>query len=361
VDGLRGIAMLMVLVYHCSFADTIIRVPAPHGDWYLDVTAPLHYGYLGVHLFLVLSGFCLAYPLALHGAGSMYLDWQRFFRRRARRILPAYYMALALFTVRPVLERAFRSAIGQPDGGVEGYTTGEIISHLFLVHNLSPAWNLEINAAFWTLGLEWQLYLVFPLLVCGFQRWGPTRMLAATLAVTLAYRTAVYSTQHLFFVNAVPGRLFEFVLGMAAALALRNRERSELMGWQPRYALGCILFGALALGAHHGWSPQSPITDALWGLTFFCLLMHAGTRWPTGGGWLSSRPLVALGVISYSVYLTHLGVVAFFQQVLALRHLPPLTTLLLFDFLVAPLAIAIGWVFFRLVEVRLSQADARLS
>ena len=71
IDGLRGLAILMVLVYHAWVHTIHAPVRAALGSWSLDLTYPLHYGYLGVHLFLVLSGFCLTYPLACGGAAGM--------------------------------------------------------------------------------------------------------------------------------------------------------------------------------------------------------------------------------------------------------------------------------------------------
>ena len=59
VDGLRGLGMLMVLTYHCWVHPVGVPVRVPLLGGAVDVTAPLHLGYLGVHLFLVLSGFCL--------------------------------------------------------------------------------------------------------------------------------------------------------------------------------------------------------------------------------------------------------------------------------------------------------------
>jgi peptidoglycan/LPS O-acetylase OafA/YrhL len=357
IDGLRGLAMLMVLAYHCWVHTIRVPIAVPVGHWHLDVTSPLHLGYLGVHLFLVLSGFCLTYPLAREGAAAMRLDPRRFFRRRAWRILPPYYAALGLFILFSLLERGVRAATGRSVAGVPEITVGQVVSHLFMVHNFSLAWMGSINASFWTLALEWQLYLIFPLLVWGFRRWGPARTVAAVLALTLAYRTWVYRTQDVsrlevgyLYSYALPGRVFEFVLGMVAALALARLSGVPGPEWPRRYLAVAVAFGLLGVFVAHRWTLFSPVTDVVWGLAFFCLVMYGGGRSAAGGGWLDSRPLVALGFISYSVYLIHEPLIRGAYS--ALQHLPlsPVATLLLFELVAAPLLIGIGWLFFRIIE-----------
>jgi peptidoglycan/LPS O-acetylase OafA/YrhL len=361
----------MVLVYHCWVHTIRAPIPVAVGRWSVDITAPLHYGYLGVHLFLLLSGFCLTYPLVRGGTAGMRLDQKRFFRRRAWRILPPYYVALAAFSMLPLLEGAVRAALGSTTAGVEGVTVGQVVSHLFMVHNFSLAWMGAINASFWSLALEWQLYLVFPLLVGAFARWGAGRTLCAVLALTLVYRCWVYAAHDVtrlevgyIYAYALPGRLFEFVLGMVAAVALAPRAQpGGGMAVTPpsrvaivRYFAGAVLLGLLGLAIAHGWSPFAPITDIVWGLAFFCLVMYAGGRSAAGGGWLDARPLVALGLISYSVYLIHEPLVRRGYALLQTLSLTPPAMLLLFELLVAPLLVGLGWLFFIAVEGRFVRA-----
>jgi peptidoglycan/LPS O-acetylase OafA/YrhL len=80
--------------------------------------------------------------------------------------------------------------------------------------------------------------------------------------------------------------------------------------------------------------------------------MYAGGRSAAGGGWLDSRPLVALGLISYSVYLVHEPLIRRGYAALHFLHLSPVATLLLFELGVAPLLIGLGWLFFLAVESR---------
>jgi peptidoglycan/LPS O-acetylase OafA/YrhL len=398
--------MLMVLSFHCwQCCGTV--APIPVSGWHRALILLLRHGYLGVHLFLVLSGFCLTYPLAREGAAAMRLDLRWFFIRRAWRILPPYYIALAFFCALPVLEAVVRRALGRPVGSVFPFTAGQVMSHLLMLHNLSPAWVRTINGSFWSLALEWQLYLVFPLLVAAFRRWGPARALAGVLVLTLAYRGWVYALHAgsgswpLAPPNAVgcwlaygqvPGRVFEFALGMLAALVLRGSAESPVRArtvldyeheheheqeagdaglamlsppLRPagqralpapqasrRHLLGAVLSALLAFGVALGWSSFSPVTDILWGIAFFCLVLYAGGRSAMGGGWLDSRPLVALGTISYSVYLLHEPLIRLVEELLGRHHLSPPAAGALFVFGVAPLMIALGWLYYHAVEVR---------
>jgi peptidoglycan/LPS O-acetylase OafA/YrhL len=370
VDGLRGLAMLMVLAFHCWFC-LGIRLPITLGPWTVDAMMPLRHGYLGVHLFLVLSGFCLTYPLAKEGGAGMRLDLRRFMARRAWRILPPYYIALAFFSLRPALEAGLRAALGKPVGSGEHYTAGQVLSHVFLVHNLSPAWVRTINGSFWSLALEWQLYLVFPLLVWGFRRFGPARTLAAVLALTVAYRTWVYlefvtlgglqyrvrhAVDFCLAYATLPARLFEFALGMLAAVKVAGMRAAPTPAATGGFLRGAVLCAVLGLCLTHFWSPFSPITDVAWGLASYCLLLFAGGRSATGGCWLEARPLVSLGLISYSVYLVHEPLVRRIAGVLQPLHLSPVSGLIVYGLLVAPLAIACGWLYFRLVESRFVRA-----
>jgi peptidoglycan/LPS O-acetylase OafA/YrhL len=371
IDGLRGLAVLMVLVYHCWVHTIRAPILVAVAGRSVDVTGPLHYGYLGVHLFLLLSGFCLTYPLVQNGAAGMRLELRRFFRRRAWRILPPYYVAVALFSVFPLVEIGARALLGWTTAGVQGVTVGQVVSHLLMVHNFSLAWMGAINGSFWSLALEWQLYLVFPLLVWAFARWGVWPTVAVVLAGTLQYRYWVYTTQDVsrleigyIYAYALPGRLFEFVMGMAAAVALSPRVlpggRMAIAAESERavrlYFAASVALGLLGLVIAHKWSPFTPVTDVVWGLAFFCLVMYAGGRSAAGGGWLDARPLVALGLISYSVYLVHEPLLR--RGYAAFRHLElsPSLTLLFFELLVAPLLVGLGWLFFRAVEGRFVSA-----
>jgi peptidoglycan/LPS O-acetylase OafA/YrhL len=170
--------------------------------------------------------------------------------------------------------------------------------------------------------------------------------------------------------NAMPGRLFEFVLGMTAAVLLAGmRPLAPPKGGPWRSQARCphrvrirlwlaaaTALGLLGLCVTHQWSPYSPGADVIWGLAFFCLVMYGGGCSAAGGGWLEWRPLTALGLISYSVYLIHEPLMRFTYALLRPHLHSPLRTLLFFELGMIPALIGLGWLFYCLVEARVIAA-----
>jgi peptidoglycan/LPS O-acetylase OafA/YrhL len=169
LDGVRGLAALYVVVNHI-FLRTFPGYPVDHAPfwagWFI-------YGRFAVVVFIVLSGFSLALSPARHGwrLGSV----SRFARRRARRILPAYWAAL-VFSLAVAWLLVAQPGYGVPDTRAV-LVNGLLLQNLLTTH--SP------NAAFWSMAVEAQLYIGFPLLLLAARRWGAVAMVAAvTLVVT---------------------------------------------------------------------------------------------------------------------------------------------------------------------------------
>jgi peptidoglycan/LPS O-acetylase OafA/YrhL len=155
LDGLRALAALSVLFYH-AFSSVTDRVVI-FGQ---DVSFAWYYGQTGVHLFFVLSGFLLFLPYARAMLQARPLPSARlFYRRRALRILPAYWVCLAglILTQLPLRWAQYTSLTGLEN----------IAAHVVLFHDDFDAFNRTIEDPFWTLAVEWQFYLVLPLLAAG--------------------------------------------------------------------------------------------------------------------------------------------------------------------------------------------------
>src|SRR5436309_9671142 len=163
LDGVRGLAALYVVVNHV-FLRTFPGYPKDGAPFWAGW---LIYGRFAVVVFIVLSGFSLALSPARHG-------WRldavsRFARRRARRILPAYWAALVFSLVVAWL-------VVPPPG--QGLPTGKsVLVNGLLVQNIVGA--PSPNRSFWSMAVEAQLYIFFPLLLLLVGRFGAVVMLVA--------------------------------------------------------------------------------------------------------------------------------------------------------------------------------------
>src|SRR5207248_19964 len=170
LDGIRGLAALFVVINHV-FLRAFPGYPVDHAPlwaaWFI-------YGRFAVVVFIVLSGFSLALSPARHG---WRLDGvSRFAHRRARRILPAYWAALA-FSLAVAWLIVPQPGHGMPD-------TKSVLVNGLLVQNVVGAHSP--NSAFWSMAVEAQLYLLFPLLLLMVRRRGAIVMVAAVTLVVAA-------------------------------------------------------------------------------------------------------------------------------------------------------------------------------
>lgn len=297
LDVLRALAAMLVVFYH-------LFELGPPAMKSLLLWPPNPYGWIGVDLFFVLSGFFI---------GRLVLEPVRFspgafFVRRALRILPAYYfsiLAIVLFL--------------QPGLLFSANGWWHLASHAFLFHNLLPDHHGSINGVYWTLGVEWQFYLLMLLAAPLLRRsLGLVTVLLVALAICWSYRAAIYlhgsdnlmlRFQH---GTQLPGMLDLFVVGIVCAKLSLSRSI-----WLERLAPMVLTIGVIAMAAtlrylqsHIGdyWTHGFSIigTRSLMAISFGLLVL--GMLHPPR--WLIA-PLDALGVTrlgqySYSIYLFHL-------------------------------------------------------
>jgi peptidoglycan/LPS O-acetylase OafA/YrhL len=310
IDGMRAAACLAVFAHHCWMfsGQPEWRIPLPHGHS-VNLLRLCQFGNTGVHLFLLLSGYCLFRSFARPG-GMDRFKVGGFARQRAWRILPGYYAACLLFLFLPVLLRP-----------VSGWTVNgfhfapqpgpvSVLLHILLLHGFYAPALYDLNGAFWSLSLEWQFYFTFPLLAWAFHRQGPWLTLAVVGGVNLLYRYAVArwllsgdSTANWTWCSIFAGRWLEFGLGMLAAWQAARQPAGKMPGREV-IALGAVALGcALAGGAAVAFSPLS---DIFWGLAYYCLLRVTLRTGTTAQRLFALRPLVWIGTISYSIYLLHM-------------------------------------------------------
>jgi peptidoglycan/LPS O-acetylase OafA/YrhL len=299
VEGLRGLAALYVVLGHlCSMSDpsNLAGKASTAPIWFQRLTAPFAFGHLAVAAFIVISGFCL--QLSLFGGGDGRIrSAKHFFSRRARRILPAYYGCLALSLA--VAVYVTPKLHGMPFEMYGPVTRENVLAHLLLIHNFSPAWMYKLNGVLWSISIEAQLYILFPLIVAGFFRIGRwwTLALASIAAIVVLFTVPDALKLYSWFLPL-------FALGMASAhLIYRPHPRIGLRAGVAKLIAGVSTIFCL-YGLVRGW--LLPVTDALAGLAVASLCYYGTVDRPTiAVRLLSARPLVALGAFSYSLYLMH--------------------------------------------------------
>ena len=350
IDALRGFACLWVLLFH-----TFEAHPVPSGIIYFPLRFLIGFsniGWLGVSLFLVLSGFCLYYPLVCkNSVPDIRINIGQFLIKRAYRILPPYYISLILsllLNARSLHQHGKSLSLLVANGL-------DIPLHLVMLHNLTVATVSSISPVCWSLALEWQLYLVFPIIIWFSAKYGLRFILFFTLLVAILWQFLIYirlgssfqwnplltATYH-----SLPGRLFEFVAGMmAAALVARpNFSQRRVMILVGSFCFVPALYIVLFRYRF------GPLCDQLWGVVFSCGLAVLGNvRNDLLAHYRLARALIYLGVRSYSVYLVHLLVLFVLPMPKSSANFQEIV-FFIGSFLKIGVAILVGLAFYRIAE-----------
>lgn len=368
IDALRGLSALAVVFVH---AFEIYNLGLPDiGDGLGGLTnRPEHLviralyewffrlGGLAVPVFIMLSGYSLMIPVARSGA-SMRTPRQigTFFARRARRIIPPYYAAMAL----ALLVIVVVPGMGTPaevywDRALRNLNWMNMLAHLLLVHNIVPGWGSSINPPFWSLPIEWQIYFLFPILVLLWRRFGVAVVFALTamyMAVPLVLDIPLPPFSNINFVLL-------FVAGMAGAMinfapdGLEARLRGRLPWWALTIA-GMLLLLAIHVGKVAFGLPI-PLMSTVAGLVFALLVVACTNDQLAGretivGRVLSHPALTWLGLFSYSLYLIHMPILATVARAARALGLTTTTSYLAVMFVGIPAALALAYGFHLVFE-----------
>jgi len=252
---------------------------------------PLWYGHLAVASFIVLSGFCLQWAAFKRSEEGDTTQVGEFFKRRCRRILPPYYACLVASLV--VCYCVTQHQKGMPWEQYVPVSSGALLSHVFMVHNLSAGWMYRINGVLWSIAIEFQLYFTFPWLALAIRKRGWIALLIG-LSVLTAVLTLLPVSLKLY-----PWYAVLFGVGIWAARFARS-ERS-LPGLS---AIALVLF-ASAIGSLH-LSRLLVFPDMLWGtgVAFMLVSILRGGLTPVKS-FLGCKPVATVGMFSYSLYLIH--------------------------------------------------------
>jgi peptidoglycan/LPS O-acetylase OafA/YrhL len=274
LDGLRGIAILLVVVAHAwNGISPVNRRLFP------QTTNVSGGGYLGVQLFFVLSGFLItSLLLAEHGRTGR-VSLVRFYERRCRRLLPALFLCTGLFLV-----YVFVRGGAARDGAI-----GTVVKALTYTADFPGLIGLKTNDWFghtWTLAIEEQFYIVWPLLLLLAIRWGRRAVLTIALvgiAIDLALQFGLASPDLLM--------MHWDALMAGCAVAATQLRVPRVAGW---LAFALLAAGTVELPNKGPWITTASVAVCL------VALLHA-----RDAPWLRARVLVYFGSISYGLYLWH--------------------------------------------------------
>lgn len=303
LEGLRGIAVTLVVLFHAGL---------------LGVVG----GFVGVDAFYVISGFLITGLLARELSANGRLDLAAFYGRRARRILPAATVAIvvilacAAFIVAPL-------DLGSV--AIDASASGLFVGNLVFAFRATDYFGATAPSPFlhyWSLGVEEQFYLVWPLLlVVAFRMRRPRLITFVIFLGSLALCVWLTPAHAPWAFYMLPTRAWQLALGALLALNAPALVRvpspiATLGGWT---GLALLALAAIALEPGVGY----PGFAALLPSVSIALLIIGGTR-PLGPGRLLAMwPLRSLGRISFSLYLYHWPLLVLGE--IAFGGLPPTT------------------------------------
>ena len=290
IDGLRAIAILPVLLFHA-------HVPGFSG------------GYVGVDIFFVISGYLITAIIAREvDAGRFSL--LRFYERRFRRIVPA--LSLMILVV-----LACAAWLYLP-GDLEGVPRSALAAIVFA----SNLWFFTDTGYFaggadvkpllhtWSLAVEEQYYIGFPLLLMLLARHAPrwrTAAVAGIAALSLALAILLQRDTSGFTFYLLPTRAWELLAGALPALgaipAIRARWAREALAWTGLLAIALAVLFYDRTTIFPGLAALPPVLGA-------AALIHAAPG-TSAARLLSLPPLVGIGLVSYSLYLWHWPLIVF--------------------------------------------------
>jgi len=310
IDGLRAVAVLAVVAFHAF------------PRW-------LPGGYVGVDVFFVISGYLISSQLMAEAA-SGHLSFSGFYARRIRRIFPALIVVLTAVAIAgwwlllPPEWQELRKHIGASAIFANNIVLWSESGYFDVAADLKPLLHL------WSLGVEEQFYLIWPMLIWWWRREGrwPAAiavLVALSFAINVATVTAGAADAAFYLPHT---RLWQ--LGAGAWLAALARGGKTMPSWitrrlyrspsadSDRHVANVMSVAGLLLilltfvtlsraeAAYPGWPALAPTLGA-------ALVIAAGSGAVLNRAWLSMRPMVFVGLISYPLYLWHWPILSFLQ------------------------------------------------
>jgi len=330
VDGLRGVAAMLVVLYHlCINTETLLRPFTP--DWLHALLGS--FGATGVNVFFVLSGFVISMSLRNAPLSGRYVAM--FALRRSVRLDPPYWVTIVLCIALAKLSALLFTELA----GRGQFPAAQVVAHLFYLQNILGYG--DISAVFWTLCIELQFYLVLVLVLTAAYdparpRTRPILAIAALTALSLVLAVGQIKLP----VDGLFVRYWHmFGLGVLTCWCVFGD-----LAWRWWWALVAVeLF--VVCGAAPSLPHFAPILAAV--------VLVLSRRWVAARDWLGGTVHQFLGKLSYSLYLMH--PIVGWSTISVLKKLfgdrPSLPLGLLYVAAGIAASVAAAWVLYRLVEL----------
>lgn len=292
IDGLRAVAVLLVVLFHAGF--------------------PVSGGYVGVDIFFVISGYLITGILAREMSQQTF-TYKAFYNRRIKRLIPALLVVfigtiiLAWNILLPEPFKDFVTSIRYAFFGISNFYFYEQTADYFA----ADAGELPLLHT-WSLGVEEQFYVVWPLLMLalfGLSRYLSVRLILLLLLVSLViFSEWMVQTIPEAAYFMLPARAFELLMGGVVSLGLlyeRIKPPASALSSGLATTLGLAFITGSAFGLEHG--SHFPGFNAVWPCMGSMLILWGGSNGHANPvqRLLSWRPVVFIGLISYSFYLWH--------------------------------------------------------
>ena len=327
IDGLRAFAVLPVILFHADFGF-------------------FSGGYIGVDIFFVISGYLIT-SIIVSDLEDNRFSILKFYLRRARRLLPALYLVM--------LSSIVIAWLWLPNGDMKSFSQSIVSSTLFSSNILfwlqsgyfDTSAELKPMLHTWSLAVEEQYYFLVPVLLVCLWKFGKIAYLLSALAILsvasllcAAHFVELYPNSAFFFLHT---RFWELGIGAVLAVLIRNRKTMEVEHWRGNI-LSFIGFIAIVLSVFL-FDRTTPTPS------FYTLIPTIGTALIIAyavpntvvNNILRWKPIVFIGLISYSLYLWHQPVIAFARH----RFLGDISDITVYLF---PLIFALAYFSWRFVE-----------
>ncbi|MCL4248373.1 MAG: acyltransferase [Anaerolineae bacterium] len=379
IDGVRAFAALAVVVLHILQMRGLRLETAgviPGFDYSgaltdgavsdilrIMIAVFLNLGTLAVKVFIVISGYTIMISVVKSKDGMPKGGLKGYMQRRIKRIWPPYYAALAISILIILLIPGMNElSFNRYHDVALPLSLEAVVSHALFIHTWFPQYAQTINTPMWSIAVEEQIYILFPLVLLPFWRSRNSlfMLLSAMVVGWLPMLFLPLETYH----STRAWFLILFALGATGvSINFSNRPQEiklrERIPWAP---LGIGLLGAwfvatkiaprlLGIDDTHSLMRLEAFTDILFGGAWMAFFIHLTEVWKVGIpkrsflAVFNSRPAVTLGLFSYSIYLMHVPILSVLTMVLMRMGVDGELLYILLFVIGFPLAIGLTYLF----------------